>query len=199
MNSSAIFALVACATALLTSAAPVSAANSFSLGAYEVKVEDTVFRFKLESDTKASTLNTVTGINNFSYTIGGVTTKTEATLLPLGTNFKGSEPLDGPAFGTNNNFFNAVPFPPTGTEPLLDLGGFAFSFEVPMNPSYEYQLFQRASKEFRGCYFELDGTPDCVSVTVTGVPEPATWAMLITGFGLVGSAMRRRRLVADIS
>jgi hypothetical protein len=25
------------------------------------------------------------------------------------------------------------------------------------------------------------------------VPEPATWAMLITGFGLVGSAMRRRR------
>lgn len=26
------------------------------------------------------------------------------------------------------------------------------------------------------------------------VPEPATWAMLITGFGLVGWAMRRRRL-----
>ncbi len=26
------------------------------------------------------------------------------------------------------------------------------------------------------------------------VPEPASWAMLITGFGLVGSSMRRRRL-----
>ncbi len=26
------------------------------------------------------------------------------------------------------------------------------------------------------------------------VPEPATWAMLITGFGLVGASMRRRRL-----
>ena len=25
------------------------------------------------------------------------------------------------------------------------------------------------------------------------VPEPATWAMLITGFGLVGASMRRRR------
>ncbi|QXQ08680.1 PEPxxWA-CTERM sorting domain-containing protein [Sphingosinicellaceae bacterium] len=31
---------------------------------------------------------------------------------------------------------------------------------------------------------------------VAGVPEPATWAMLIIGFGLVGSAMRRRPVVA---
>ena len=28
------------------------------------------------------------------------------------------------------------------------------------------------------------------------VPEPASWAMLITGFGLTGAMMRRRRLVA---
>ena len=29
-----------------------------------------------------------------------------------------------------------------------------------------------------------------------GVPEPASWAMLIAGFGLTGAAMRRRRAVA---
>jgi hypothetical protein len=29
----------------------------------------------------------------------------------------------------------------------------------------------------------------------TGVPEPASWAMLIAGFGLTGAAMRRRRAV----
>ncbi|MFN3371317.1 MAG: PEPxxWA-CTERM sorting domain-containing protein [Sphingomonadaceae bacterium] len=29
-----------------------------------------------------------------------------------------------------------------------------------------------------------------------GIPEPATWAMLIAGFGLVGSALRARRRVA---
>ncbi|TRW18484.1 PEP-CTERM sorting domain-containing protein [Glacieibacterium frigidum] len=30
--------------------------------------------------------------------------------------------------------------------------------------------------------------------TLAFVPEPGTWAMMITGFGLVGSAMRRRTL-----
>ncbi len=30
----------------------------------------------------------------------------------------------------------------------------------------------------------------------TGVPEPAAWAMMLAGFGLVGSAMRRREKVA---
>jgi hypothetical protein len=32
--------------------------------------------------------------------------------------------------------------------------------------------------------------------TVPAVPEPATWAMMIAGFGLVGGAMRRRRPTA---
>ncbi len=31
---------------------------------------------------------------------------------------------------------------------------------------------------------------------VGGVPEPATWAMLIAGFGMVGAAVRRRKAVA---
>ena len=34
------------------------------------------------------------------------------------------------------------------------------------------------------------------SATAAAVPEPATWAMLIAGFGLVGVTARRRRLVA---
>lgn len=33
-------------------------------------------------------------------------------------------------------------------------------------------------------------------VTIPGIPEPATWAMMIAGFGMVGAAMRRRQKVA---
>jgi hypothetical protein len=39
----------------------------------------------------------------------------------------------------------------------------------------------------------VTGTPDA---TPAGVPEPATWAMMILGFGAAGSMLRRRRFVA---
>lgn len=38
-------------------------------------------------------------------------------------------------------------------------------------------------------------TPDSLNPQ-PGVPEPASWAMLVGGFGLLGGMMRRRRLVA---
>lgn len=37
---------------------------------------------------------------------------------------------------------------------------------------------------------------DRVRLDIAAVPEPATWTMLIAGFGLVGGAARRRRTVA---
>ena len=39
-----------------------------------------------------------------------------------------------------------------------------------------------------GNYFALDN----LSLTAAGVPEPATWGLMILGFGLIGGLMRRR-------
>jgi hypothetical protein len=43
-------------------------------------------------------------------------------------------------------------------------------------------------------YWHLDDVSVTLSSSTTGaVPEPATWAMMVSGFGLMGAAMRRRR------
>lgn len=45
-----------------------------------------------------------------------------------------------------------------------------------------------------GAYLYFNTTSDTVRLfsSITAVPEPATWAMMISGFGLAGAAMRRR-------
>ena len=43
---------------------------------------------------------------------------------------------------------------------------------------------------FGGSYLLAAGTPTGV---IGGVPEPGAWALMITGFGMAGSILRRRR------
>jgi hypothetical protein len=53
---------------------------------------------------------------------------------------------------------------------------------------------------FAGLYHFV-GLPASAIVTnpTSAAPEPASWAMMVSGFGLVGSAMRRRRLRAQVA
>lgn len=46
--------------------------------------------------------------------------------------------------------------------------------------------------------FENSVFYDNLTATVATVPEPATWALLIAGFGLAGAQLRRRRVVAQV-
>jgi hypothetical protein len=43
-----------------------------------------------------------------------------------------------------------------------------------------------------GCQVTFGSTP--LFAVSGGVPEPASWALMLIGFGAIGSAMRRRRL-----
>lgn len=69
--------------------------------------------------------------------------------------------------------------------------------------------FQSASIDFLGTggnvliSFTSAGAPnvDAIldNVTISAVPEPATWALMILGFGAVGYAARRRRAAARVA
>lgn len=59
--------------------------------------------------------------------------------------------------------------------------------------SFTYNLWPRSPGA--GNAFIADFAPDNANSAVTAVPEPASWALLIAGFGLVGTVARRRRTV----
>ena len=130
-------------------------------------------------------------------------------VMPTGRNIAGSpggfNPNDWPFWnqngslggsntGYNNNWINGSIAPgaslggfkvlDTGTTAATNIGYFAFAF----GGSY-------AGPECFNC----GGNPGFEGLVNGGtgaVPEPASWAMLIAGFGLAGAVMRRRRAVA---
>ncbi len=78
--------------------------------------------------------------------------------------------------------------------PINEGGGIMYYGIVFDTPVHNVQ-FLRGINNAGYDYFGLDGISFNVapSPPVGGVPEPASWAMLIAGFGLTGAAMRRRR------
>lgn len=55
-------------------------------------------------------------------------------------------------------------------------------------------IYQEENGGITALTASLNGDPLSGSlISTTGVPEPASWAMMVGGFGLIGGAMRRRR------
>lgn len=89
---------------------------------------------------------------------------------------------------------------------LVGLGGDSFTTTTLNNPSHGFTGWYSVSHTFTATSgsqllsFLSIGTPNGLppvalldSVSLRGVPEPASWGMFIAGFGLIGCAARRRR------
>jgi hypothetical protein len=60
-----------------------------------------------------------------------------------------------------------------------------------------YEQYNYTAHLYTDFGFAAGSDPITVTVTYAPVPEPATWALLIVGFGLVGASLRRFRSVVD--
>lgn len=69
--------------------------------------------------------------------------------------------------------------PPSGNLCLVDTCGSGFAFNESVNGTTVYAAYGNLA-------------PSIVTITVIGVPEPMTWAMLIVGVAMIGFAARRR-------
>ncbi|MEY2884999.1 MAG: hypothetical protein RL490_2723 [Pseudomonadota bacterium] len=128
--------------------------------------------------------------------------------------------LAPPIAGIDTFDFNAVPMTQLATGLRLTAGSYGLALFGPVGPMFGdsaqwigdyknwsanlapgFSLSRIASSVYDpivGPVFIEVGSELTVNFSLTGtaVPEPASWAMLIAGFGLTGAAMRRRRSTA---
>jgi hypothetical protein len=107
--------------------------------------------------------------------------------------------LDGPSgpFFNNSDWIGAFGAADTADlAPGFSLGSIYVAtvgaFGGPANPPVDFAPASPFTAEAGRLVFELDGQLGAAA------PEPATWALMIGGFGLVGAAMRRRRALTDV-
>ena len=87
------------------------------------------------------------------------------------------------------------PFPSSGTSvgpsPSVVVANFGFRLDTAFSFTGFHEVLTLADgPSVRTRYFQID---------VGSVPEPATWAMMIAGFGLAGASVRRARADAPRS
>ncbi len=125
----------------------------------------------------------------------GVSTAGNAQVGSLGP-FFGNGPTSyftnrGGSIGPETPFFyNSYATPAAIPFSIVD-GLVPFRFDL--GQGYQYGYADVGGSLVHG--FRFDTTPG-VNVALAAIPEPASWAMMLAGFGIVGAASRRRRVVA---
>lgn len=72
-------------------------------------------------------------------------------------------------------------------------GNAAFSNPAPTTAVTDNFTLPDGSHHFNLDYVEANGAPAVLNLSITSVPEPATWALMLIGVGGLGVALRSRR------
>ena len=130
--------------------------------------------FSCCDQTSTVTVNGVTITENAGNNDDGIGTLSNGQLITVGGFDDPFSPFL-PAYGDDHERYNLIP--------RITFGDTAINVRTN-NPTTDDNIFLAV--------FLVSGE----ATVMPFVPEPATWAMMITGFGLVGFAARRRRSMA---
>jgi len=86
--------------------------------------------------------------------------------------------------GWNGGYAGTLSFKVTANSGTLSLASLVYNTKFGQNVYFTSDLVSSGGRT---------GNAGAVFTSTGAVPEPASWAMFIGGFGLIGSALRRRR------
>ena len=138
---------------------------------YVAPAGDTTPYFSVGPSTSVSASLSLSGVNQLSFYWGSIDTYNLITFNGLGTSFSGS------AFGGTNSLV---------TRPSREV---TFYFSPSESAALTGITLSSGTNAF-----ELDNL-----IFGSSAPEPATWAMMIIGFGVAGLSLRRRQKVVSTS
>jgi hypothetical protein len=111
--------------------------------------------------------------------------------------FTRRNPTDGAGDGVRVSVFSGATLLYSGALPATTLGASVSYGPLASTLASGGTLDFVVSNGVGGHGFDGTGVAATITTNANVVPEPATWAMMVGGFGLLGAASRRQRLVAQ--